>query len=187
MKRSKFLIFIVIFFLLGIGAGILYSRGKMAKSKEPQAVITNKVEGLKRQSRTLNIFFPSRESLQMEQRIVEIEGSLVETALTEFFKGPAGAKEPFEPSMVGVLGVYNGIDGIIYVNLSDEVRKNFSDTALYEFLFLRALFETVISASAEMKDVKILVEGKEIETIGGHISIIKPLRETIFIDGGFSE
>lgn len=177
----------IIFFLLGIGAGIFYSKRKTMNPKELPSVITNKAEGINKHTKTLNIFFPNKESLQMEERVVEVEGSLVEKALIEFFKGPTGAEEPFEPSMVGVLGIYNGADDIIYINLSDEIRKNFSNTALYEFLFLRALFETAISASPDMKDVKILVEGKEIETIGGHISTIKPLRETLFIDGGSLE
>jgi hypothetical protein len=32
----------------------------------------------------------------------------------------------------------------------------------------------------DIQDVKILIEGKEIETLGGHLSLFYPLKDTIF-------
>jgi len=67
----------------------------------------------------------------------------------------------------------------LYVDLSDEFRRNFQGDVLAEFLLLKGLYESLISNEQEIQDVKILIEGKEIETLGGHLLLTYPLREMV--------
>jgi hypothetical protein len=83
---------------------------------------------------------------------------------------PAGAR---------LLGVYFGTDGILYVEFSEEFRSNFRGDALTEYLLLRGLYESLMSNIAGIEDVKVLVEGGEIESLGGHIYANLPLGEAV--------
>jgi hypothetical protein len=77
---------------------------------------------------------------------------------------------------VSILGIYKGSDQILYVDLSDELRRNFQGDALSEFLLLKGLYESLLANLQGIEDVKILVEGKEIETLGGHFYLKYPLK-----------
>ena len=83
------------------------------------------------------------------------------------------------PPGVKVLGLYQGSDGILYVDFSDELRRNFQGDAAAEFLLLRGLYESIISNVKGVDDVKVLIEGKEIESIGGHVLALYPLKATV--------
>ena len=117
----------------------------------------------------------------MEERKVQRlpEGSLVEQTVKEFLKGPSNTGKSVIPPGTRVLGVYLGSDGILYLDLSDEFRRNFQGDALTEFLVLKGLYESIISNGEAIDDVKLLVEGKEIESIGGHLFALYPLRSTV--------
>jgi hypothetical protein len=129
----------------------------------------------------LRIYYPVKGRLEIEERRTQRRLSLLslaEAVAGEYFKGPAGLKDSFMPGDVKVLGVFFGIDGILYVNLSDEFRSGFRGDAIEEFLLLRGLYDSLMSNIGNISDVKVLIEGKEIETIGGHMSLLYPLGKT---------
>ncbi|GAB4389446.1 MAG: hypothetical protein Kow0025_14830 [Thermodesulfovibrionales bacterium] len=135
-----------------------------------------------RTSTLLSLYYPVEGHLKFENR--EARGtvsqvSIAEAAVGEFLKGPSGGLASYVPPDTTLLGVYAGDDGILYIDLSDEFRRNFRGDAMEEFLLLKALFETVVSNVYGIEGVKVLVEGKEAETLGGHISLLRPLGETV--------
>ena len=71
---------------------------------------------------------------------------------------------------VKILGIYRDQNQILYIDLSDELRRNFQGDALDEYLLLKGMYETLVSNVQDFQDLKVLVEGKEIETLGGHFS-----------------
>ena len=99
---------------------------------------------------------------------------MAEAVVAEYLKG---LKEGLRDTKL--LGVYRDRGNIFYIDLSDEFRRNFSGDAGQEFYLLKSLFETVTANIAGTEDVKVLIEGKEIESIGGHISSFYPLKETV--------
>ena len=81
-----------------------------------------------------------------------------------------------------ILGIYRGTDKILYVNLSDEFRRNFQGDVMAEFLLLKGLYESLISNIDDVQDVKVLIEGNELETLGGHLYLKYPLKGLVTQD-----
>jgi spore germination protein GerM len=128
----------------------------------------------------LRVYFPSEGRLFMEGRKVKrADAPVSEAAIEEFLRGTPRKGKSEVPAGTRLLGLYRGADGILYVDLSDEFRRNFQGDAMTEFLLLKGLYETVISNSQGLDDVKILIEGKEIESIGGHVYAFFPLKEVL--------
>lgn len=123
------------------------------------------------------IFYPSDSGTAMQEK--KLQGSslpvkMAETVITEYLRGlKEGQKD------TRLLGVYRDRNNVFYIDLSDEFRRNFSGDARQEYFLLKALFETVTANITGTEDVKVLIEGKEIDSIGGHIGIFHPLKETV--------
>ncbi|MDH5542882.1 MAG: GerMN domain-containing protein [Nitrospinota bacterium] len=68
---------------------------------------------------------------------------------------------------------------IVYIDFSGEIVKEHPGGVWTETLTVASICRTVFS-NFEVRSVKILVEGKEIETIAGHIDLKRPIsRETV--------
>ena len=131
---------------------------------------------------SLRIFYPLDDRLQMiEKRLPRRsrQTAIAEAVVEEYFKGPGTGKISCIPSNVKLLGLYKDPKQILYVDLSDELRRNFQGDALSEYLLLKGFFESLISNLQDVQDVKILVEGKEIETLGGHVFLKYTLKNVI--------
>lgn len=134
----------------------------------------------------VKVYYPSEGHLIMEERMVQRQASMTavaEKAVDEFLKGPSRGEKSDIPAGTKLLRVYSGNDTILYVDFSDEFRRNFQGDALTEFLVLKGLYETIVSNAQGINDVKLIIEGKEIESIGGHISILYPLKNTLLAAG----
>jgi hypothetical protein len=68
---------------------------------------------------------------------------------------------------------------MLYIDLSDEFRRNFQGDVFAEFLLLKGLYESIISNVQDIQDIKILIEGKETETLGGHLFLLYPLKDMV--------
>jgi spore germination protein GerM len=99
--------------------------------------------------------------------------------MEEYLKGPAGGKATSLPKNARLLGVYKGADRILYIDISGEFRRNFQGDAFAEFLLLKSLYESLISNVEDIQDVKVLIEGKEAETLGGHLYLVYPLKDIV--------
>ncbi len=171
----------VLLFLLagGLTAGYIFlSRGgyfSKGGQRPAPARVGQDIQG----SSYLKIYYPVNGYLQMEERIITpmviTRGDAARATVSEYLKGPAGMLDPAIPANTRLLGAYFGSDGILYVDLSDSFRRNFQGDALTEYLLLRGLYESLLSNVTGIKDVRLLVEGKEIETIGGHMLANMPL------------
>ncbi|MGO9378269.1 MAG: GerMN domain-containing protein [Dissulfurispiraceae bacterium] len=126
----------------------------------------------------VTIFYPGDGGLVKEDK--NLAGSslpvkLAESVLQEYFKGLNN-----DLKNTVVRGVYEDRNKILYVDLSDEFRRNFSGEARYEYYLLKSIYQTLVTNVSEVRDVKILIEGREIDSIGGHMLAIMPLREAVW-------
>jgi|Deesub1362A_J573_1020465.scaffolds.fasta_scaffold00068_107 hypothetical protein len=133
------------------------------------------------------VFYPVGTTLRMQQRRIPATSDRLELAqavLREFLKGPAGlTEESHVPREVKVLGLYFGTHGVLYVEFSHELKRNFQGDALAEFLLLRALYETLRANIKDMADMKLLVEGQEVESLGGHFYAHRRLGSWVRMQG----
>ncbi len=128
---------------------------------------------------SFRIYYPVDNTLQVIEKRVRRrskQAAAAEALMEEFFKGPGGGLSSAVPPNVKVLGVYRDAAQILYVDLSDELRRNFQGDALAEYLVLKGIYESLMANLQEVQDVKVLVEGKEMESMGGHFYLKFPLR-----------
>ncbi len=187
MKNKKtWIVLLVVFFLAGVSGSYFLFRNfarqeKSAVTQEGQSGETPGLEDLF----DLRMFYPADGRLEtIEKRLPKRtkQSTIAEAVIEEYFMGPENGKASPIPQNVRLLGIYKGSDRILYVDLSDEVRRNFQGDALSEFLVLKGLYESLIANLQDIQDVKILVEGREIETLGGHFYLKYPLKNTVSYD-----
>lgn len=125
----------------------------------------------------IRISYPSKDGIVTGEKVVQkklLPVLMAETVLAEYLSGLKGGLEETK-----LLGVYRDSNNIFYIDLSDEFRRNFSGDVMQEFYLLKSLFDTVITNIAGTVDVRLLIEGREIESIGGHLYVLYGLKETV--------
>lgn len=180
--NKKKILWISVFLVLfsgGIVAGFFYFSRNIGQ--RPTGETTPQADVQAQDFASVRVYYPSDGRLVMEERRVKRQTTAVavaEAVMEEYLKGPSRGRSDI-PAGVRVSGVYSGNDGILYVDLSEEFRKNFQGDALAEYFLLKGLYESVISNVAGIDDVKVIIEGKEIESIGGHLFALYPLKNTL--------
>jgi Sporulation and spore germination len=178
-KKLSIIILLSLLFLGGLGGGYFYfSKSSHKQVPEDQVPILPQTEDLF----TLKIYYPVGNQLEIEERRLQrrtTQIAIAEAVVEEFLKGPAGIKTPEMPKDARLLGIYFDENKILYVDLSDEFRRNFQGDALTEFLLLKGLYESLSSNLGNIEDVKVLIDGAERETLGGHFYLSFPLKEMV--------
>jgi len=107
-----------------------------------------------------------------DERIINKEELIGETIMQELIKGPTVKSElkPILPEETRLLS-FSIKDTIAYVNLSKEAKVNMS--VVKEESCLQCIAASLTQLSS-VKKVKITMENKDIDTIGGNFNISKP-------------
>ncbi len=87
---------------------------------------------------------------------------------------PRQLLSPF-PRGTRLRAAYLADDGILFVDLSGEVTTEHSGGSLDELLTVYALVNALTTNIAEIGAVQILVDGREVDTLAGHIDLRQPL------------
>jgi spore germination protein GerM len=69
--------------------------------------------------------------------------------------------------------------GEAYVDLSPEVQKNHPGGTTNETLTVYALVDTLTSNLPAISGVQLLIDGKEIDTLAGHLDLRRPLEQNL--------
>ncbi len=181
VNKRKFLwisVFVILF-IGGIAGGYFYfSKGSILRQT---AEAPQQPDSQDQDLTSVRVYYPSEDRLVMEERRVKKQTSVVASAeeiVGAYLGGPSRGKSDV-PQGARVLGAYSGNDGVLYIDISDEFRKNFQGDAMAEYLLLKGLYESIISNVSGINDVKVLIEGKEIESIGGHLFAMYPLKDML--------
>ncbi len=130
----------------------------------------------------LDLYFPSGESLQGERRSVPRASSARDTAaviVEEFLAGPRGRTGGIIPDKSKLNGVFLGNDSILYIDLSDEFRRNFQGNAMQEYMLLKALHKSLMKNVYQVEGVRLLIDGREVDSVGGHLRVRGLLGEAV--------
>lgn len=84
-------------------------------------------------------------------------------------------RDYMKPHGVSLLDLYIDREGIVYIDVSDEIRKNFKGDAYEEYSLIAGLYSSIKKSAGNIPAIKLLIEGKEAESIGGHIDISMPI------------
>ncbi len=97
-----------------------------------------------------------------------------QNALIRLIQGPKSSNLiSVMPQGTELLGFYIK-NNIAYVNFNDKLRKNYGGGSAGEILLVAAITNTLTEFD-QIKKVQILVEGKKVDTIGGHIDVREPV------------
>jgi spore germination protein GerM len=99
----------------------------------------------------------------------------VQEVIRELIKGPRGRLLPTLPSQTEVLSLQIDDKGIAKVNFSSALSKDHPGGSSAEVMTVYSVVNTLIINFPVIKRVQFLVEGKEIESITGHLSLNRPI------------
>jgi spore germination protein GerM len=182
MQKNKIMIVAASFILLAVVVLLGVFLSKTISVKGTGKMTEKTADGSNGEKAVIiKLFFPDGHRLKLEQREMErffSQKKILKGAVTEFLKGPSGSQRNIVPVDTLLLGVYMGNDGIAYINLSEDFKRNFHGDVPDEFLLLKSLYETVIS-NVQVDNIKLLIDSKESDSIGGHFSVDRPLKQLV--------
>ncbi len=179
-NKTVWITLIVFFFIFGAAGSYFFMRYFGPTQGQPLQSETQiqSVDG--QDLMVIRLSIPKNGKLEMIEKKLPRRtksSAIAEAVIEEFFKMPANGY-PI-PQGVKVLGMYRDASLNLYLDLSDELRRNFQGDALSEFLILKGIHDSLVANLQDFQDVKILVEGKEIESLGGHFYLKYPLKSTL--------
>ena len=183
-SKRIWVLLVVFFFLAGASGGFFLFRKLTLKEKPtaPPGSVQDNVQPGADEVIALRFYYPVDGRLVLIEKKVSRRTkqlTMASAVIEEYFKGPGNGKSSQVPQNVKLLGLYRDASQMLYIDLSDELRRNFQGDALSEYLLLKGVYESLISNLQDIQDIKILIEGKEAETLGGHIYLRHPLKNTV--------
>ena len=124
----------------------------------------------------VKVYYPDNQGLKLlaVKRTVKLEGTdKYKAAITSLM---SGTKDSNQTNIIPKQTKLNSItvkDGIAYVDFNDALVKKFTGGSTGEEMLVGSIVNTLTEFS-EIKKVQILVNGKKIESIAGHIDLTTP-------------
>lgn len=182
MDKKKLVILGFLFVVLAVLVIVFFTSG--IKEKIIPAILTSppEVEPLSvqpGQTRTVVLFFLSEDDtlLHPEEREIPADSSVVRQAkqtIVELIKGSQkGYISPFPPeAQLRELFVTN--EGVAYVDFNKEIVEKHLSGSSAEISTIFSVVNSLAYNFDSIKKVFILIDGRERETLGGHISLSRP-------------
>ena len=155
-----------------------------AESTEPY-LATGPVISESAPPKKVKLFFPSREKeglLAWEERDIrasELNAVEAKQIVAELIKGPGSACGPALPAETKLRELFILKEGLAVVDLTKEVSSNHPGGITQELASIYSIVDSLTQNVAGVKNVQILIEGSEAETLAGHIDISRPLSEDL--------
>ena len=133
---------------------------------------------------TATLYFVSEDGMSLVgvQREVPFGEPIVEQArrLVEAQLGPAPAPlAAAVPAGTTLRGMYVTERGDAFVDLSAEARSKHTGGALDELFTIYAIVDAITVNLPAITRVQILVDGKEVDTLAGHVDLRHPLEKNL--------
>jgi len=163
--------------VIGIGIALLsLFRQEISRFVSPWIEKRGFIEG----KREATLYFSDQEAefLIGEKREIRKKEEVEEEAqevIRELIKGPKGRLLPALPSQTELLSFQLDDKGTARVNFSSALSKDHPGGSSAEMMTVYSVVNTLITNFPVIKRVQFLVEGKEIESITGHLSLNRPI------------
>jgi sporulation and spore germination protein len=178
-----------IFLLVLIGvlaAGSFYLRALARRifreaPKQAEESLRAKLDQFALQSRsgplqTATLYFPSLNSgkLVLETRPITwatTNTDRVRQVLLALIEGSRQGLGRGLPSSTSVRGVFLASEGIVYVDLSNDILSGITPGITTESLAIYSIVDSITANVRAVKKVRILIQGQEVETLDGHADL----------------
>ena len=133
-----------------------------------------------------HLYFGDRDNyyLMSEQRVISHSADSVAYArsiVEALIKGPQTSLVRTIASDTKLRAIYIIPDGVCYVDLSQAVGKDHPGGCNSELLTIYSVVNSLILNVPEIKRVKLLIDGKEVQTLAGHIDLAFPLEANMLL------
>jgi len=133
-----------------------------------------------------HLYFTNQDgqSLKAEERSLVRHDNAVEHArsiVDALIEGPRSELLPTLPPETRVLSLYVTEDGIAFVDFDRIIREKHPGSTLSELFTVFSVVNSISLNVPEVEAAKILIEGREVKTLAGHIDIRLPLRADILM------
>lgn len=138
-------------------------------------------KGVLNEKRQVTLYFgdPDSDFLLEEKREILKRDDVEEEAeelIGELARGPKGKLIATIPPRTRLLGFQIDERGVARVNFSKELSKDHPGGSSGEMLTVYSVVNSLTRNFPQVKSVQLLIEGRRIETIAGHLSVAHPLR-----------
>ncbi|MFQ6112426.1 MAG: GerMN domain-containing protein, partial [Nitrospinota bacterium] len=174
-------VLLVLATIAGAGYQLLYREKSLLPPKPREEKAAPAPTGVEERA-TIQLYFATAEedALIREPRTISVTGTLAEQmkgALLELIKGPTyGEAVETVPPGAKLRELYIDSQGRVYVDFSEELSTRHPGGAWSEILTVYSIVNTLAMNFSGISDVQILVEGREADSLAGHLDIRRPLK-----------
>ena len=189
---KKFLLIIFIFIFIGTGLWLWTEMKNPKKQVETYTLLTKVIQEANQEKEkeplSLQLFFSSQTQFSLAAEMREVKKDEpdihqeIHYAISELIKGPIDiGLVPTIPPDTKLRSFYLDKNGVGYADFSQEIVQNFPGGSWRELMTIYSIVNTVIKNFPQVHRVKLLINGQELETLRGHISIRRAfsLNETL--------
>lgn len=132
--------------------------------------------------RTVDIYYPSTvaDGLVAESREIfdtATPGDQVKQIVADLLSDPSHEKaRRAVPAGTLLRQVYVLDEGVAWLDFSSDLTDNLPGGSMSELLTVYAIVDSVVANVPNVRRVGILIEGHQVETLNGHLSLKQPLR-----------
>ena len=180
MKKPKhFALYAGLAAILGLGLAILFfavPRWLITPPEEVQTGAASSADARKIRARLFYVTEAGNTLSSSEQEVTYGEGTVEQAKriIEAQLSAPPAAHVSAIPTGTQLRTVFLS-GGDAYIDLSAEVQKNHPGGTTNEILTVYTLVNALTSNLPAINGVQILVEGKEVETLAGHLDLRRPI------------
>jgi len=174
-RKGVFILAVLIGIGIGIGALFLFRQGRVNVFK-PE--VTKKI--VSKEQKNVILYFSDEEGeflIGERNRITKRDGVDEEAKelVAELIRGPKGKLIPTLPPQTRLISLHVDENGLAKVSFSKAFTADHPGGSSAEIMTVYSIVNSLTTNFPQIKRVQILVEGKEIESIAGHLSLMKPI------------
>jgi hypothetical protein len=170
----RFFLIVVSVLLITSGASYLYFKPKFSFESPFIANMNSKESGISEETGEgdpSDLYKDSSPVIYEEEFRQDTVLVIAEDVITKVIK----------PYKIRLHDLYMDRTGVIYIDLSDGLSKDFRGDVLEELNIVAGLYSRIKTSVPGFTALKILIQGKEVESFGGHIDISRPIGEGIAV------
>ncbi|HIE28664.1 TPA: spore gernimation protein [Candidatus Poribacteria bacterium] len=173
--------FIVLFAIIFIPLYLLKFKRehKPTPSADLTTKITSRTNAPKFQKIRLYFLNSEKSELVAEERDIELSRDYIESikqVINKLIEGSAtGMLNPIPKGTKLREVFFEQKRGYVYVDFSEALSKSHIGGVTGELLTIQSIIKTLQANFHEIKEAQILIDGKDVDTIAGHIDISQPL------------
>jgi len=171
-------IFVAFLILLVIFGGLIARKYWRRLASPPPAVVAPQDSPYR--AREVILYFASEDGNRLVPEMRELNGcrsqeDCIRATVQALIHGPVGNLGPILPSHAVLLS-FTEAGGTAVADFSADLQKGHPGGSMSEMLTVYGLVDTLASNFPHIRQVKILIEGSEVESLKGHVDLRRPVQ-----------